>query len=121
MKELFNTLIWAASIGVILGAYITKISALVTIATALYWIVAILLPFALFILLLCMLVAPEQTKQGLMKGFTEVPTGKFVMSAIKSLTIMGTYAVVGWAWPFAMTLVFFVMMLTMRFSNKEVE
>lgn len=121
MKELFNTLIWAGSIGVILGAYITKIGALVTIATALYWIVSIILPFVLCLIFLFMVFAPEEAKQELVKAFAEVSTGKFIVTTIKTLATMGTYAVVGWSWPFAMSLIVLVVAFTMRFSNKEVE
>ena len=64
MKQFLNTLIWASSIGVVLGAYVTQIPTLVAIATALYWIVSILLPIVLLLLAVCFLVAPEQTKQG---------------------------------------------------------
>lgn len=120
MKELFNTLIWAGSIGVILGAYITKIGALVTIATALYWIVSILLPFVLFILLLCVLVAPEQTKQGFYQSIGNITTSRFILGVVRSFTLLGTYAVVGWAFPFAMTMIVTVLMISFRFNNKEV-
>ena len=53
MKQFLNTLIWASSIGVVLGAYVTQIPTLVTIATALYWIVSILLPIVLLLLAVC--------------------------------------------------------------------
>ena len=120
MKQFLNTLIWASSIGVILGAYITQIPALVTIATALYWIVSILLPIFLLLLAICFLVAPEQTKQGFHKSIGNTTTSRFILGVIRSFALLGTYAVVGWAFPFAMTMIVVVLMISVRFSNTQV-
>ena len=120
MKELINTLIWAGSIGVILGAYITKIGALVTIATALYWIVSILLPFVLVLMLICFLIAPEQAKQGFKKAADQTSNLQFAIDIFKSFAMLGTYAVVGWAFPFAMTMIVVVLTISIRFNNTQV-
>lgn len=120
MKTLFSNLIWAGSVAVILGAYITQIPALVTIATALYWIVSILLPLVLILLLVCFLVAPEQTKQGFQQSIGNTTISRFIIGVIRSFALLGTYAVVGWAFPFAMTMIVVVLMISVRFSNTQV-
>lgn len=120
MKQFLNTLIWASSIGVILGAYITQIPALVTIATALYWIVSILLPIFLLLLAICFLVAPEQAKQGFKQAQEKTSNLEFATGIIKNFTLLGTYAVVGWAFPFAMTMIVVVLIISVRFSNTQV-
>lgn len=120
MKQFFNTLIWAGSIGVILCAHITQIPALVTITTALYWIVSILLPTVLLLLAVYFLVAPEQAKQGFHQSVGNTTTSRFILGVVRSFTLLGTYAVVGWAFPFAMTMIVVVLMISFRFNNKEV-
>ena len=120
MKQFLNTLIWASSIGVILGAYITQIPALVTIAAALYWIVSILLPIFLLLLAIYFLATPEQTKQGFHKSIGNTTTSRFILGVIRSFALLGTYAVVGWAFPLAMTMIVVVLMISVRFSNTQV-
>ena len=120
MKTLFGNLIWAGYIVAILGAYITQIPVLVTIATALYWIVSILLPLVLVLMLICFLIAPEQAKQGFKKAEDQTSSLQFTIGTLKSFALLGTYAVVGWAFPFAMTMLVVVLMISVRFSNTQV-
>ena len=121
MKTLFNFLLWAGGVGCILGAYLTQIPFLVTIATVIYWIVSIGLPVLFTLLLLCFLVAPEQAKEGAAKAWNKQSTLSFIAGSIKSFITLGVYATVGWAWPFAMTMIAFVMIVSVRFNNKETD
>lgn len=118
MKNIFNFVLWVATMSVILGAHFTAIPALVMVTTVLYWISSIVAPLAILLVMLQLTVGVREGKKDILIEMNGKSNLFFVLSRLRGLVALGVYATVGWAWPFAMCLILWVMLINARL-NKE--
>lgn len=116
MKNVFNFVLWLATMSVILGAHFTAIPILVTVATAIYWIVSVTSTAIVFILII--LFHSKFKDEILGKTWNTLSPMKFTSAVVQGLVSLWVYALVGWAWPFAMALIIYVTCISVRLNKQ---
>lgn len=120
MQKFLTFVFWLATKAIILGAFFTNLPVLVTISTALYWIISITIPTTLVLVAVLLLIAPEGTYGARIKAIQAIPTRWFILGQVQGFISLGVYATVGWAFPFTMLMVVAMLNIYMRFSEDDV-
>lgn len=117
MKEVFKSVSWLVVTGLILAAFFTQIPFLLTISTAIYWIVAIILPFGLLLIMVGFSIDGDKV----FASWHNSSKLQIVGALIKSFITLGVYALVGWTWPFAFALIITLLFISVRCKSSVVD
>ena len=116
MKNIFNFVLWVATMSAILGAHFTAIPILVTIATVLYWIISVTLTAIVFIFTI--LFCSKFKDEILGNTWNTLSPMRFTRAVVQGLVSLWVYALVGWAWPFTMALIIYVTFISVRLNKQ---
>lgn len=117
MKEVFKSISWLVVTGLILAAFFTQIPFLLTISTAIYWIVAIILPVGLLLTMIGFAMDGDKV----FASWNNNSKLQVVWVLIKSFITLGVYALVGWTWPFAFALIITLIVISVRCKSSVVD